>query len=246
MIRRKPGRFPWVLAGSAASVVLFAGALVLRLPVAPRKATRPHVPALTLMEAGVVSDGPLDEQGYLMNPTPLFLPSELSSAQLLPPPEDQAGAAAAAGEFPPHLVFPTQELAITVPGRARPLETAVEALATQPTLHPLQGFGRRDQPETALPARLAMVETYDAADGKLIERVAVAAPPDLQVARLPSIWAPVEMLVRIGRDGSAAPPTVTVGSGSAEVDKFFKNYLENTHRIGQRLRPGFYRLQVGP
>jgi len=59
-------------------------------------------------------------------------------------------------------------------------------------------------------------------------------------------WQPAEFLVCVTAEGLLGRPVETVSSDVEDVDAFFRDYLTNTLRLGERLPPGMYRVVVGP
>jgi hypothetical protein len=59
-------------------------------------------------------------------------------------------------------------------------------------------------------------------------------------------WEPAEFSAVVDITGLVAPLATVSSSRVEEVDNHFKNYLARTFRIGERLRPGLYRVTVGP
>jgi hypothetical protein len=55
----------------------------------------------------------------------------------------------------------------------------------------------------------------------------------------------VEFLVVISSAGLVGEPVMTTGSEEEDVDSFFRDYLIRSYRLGERLRPGRYRVWVG-
>jgi hypothetical protein len=59
-------------------------------------------------------------------------------------------------------------------------------------------------------------------------------------------WQPAEFLVCVTAEGLLGRPVETVSSDVEDVDVFFRDYIEKTLRLGERLSPGMYRVVVGP
>ena len=60
------------------------------------------------------------------------------------------------------------------------------------------------------------------------------------------IWQPVELSVLINAAGAVMSPVITSGSGVGEVDERVRTLVKQELLPRLRLRPGAYRLVVGP
>jgi hypothetical protein len=69
---------------------------------------------------------------------------------------------------------------------------------------------------------------------------AEVAPPTTKA------WQPMEFLAAVDPAGLVGPLVITEDSRVEEVNTYFRKYLAQTYRIGERLPPGFYRIIVGP
>jgi hypothetical protein len=106
------------------------------------------------------------------------------------------------------------------------------------------GFGRRDADREPLPRRAASAEAIAVGTGERVLQISVAdARPPVPPGEW---WRPPEFLAAVDPSGLVGPLVLVGRSGTEEVDNYFRNYLERTLRIGARLRPGFYRICIGP
>lgn len=181
----------------------------------------------------------LQERAELLDPTPLFFPTEwnygqrpLNESRLRQP-----------GQF-----FESFEPKLTVPQQGRPpygLETvhAPERLAdvlSQGNEAPLAGMGQVDLRTSTLPVRSAYLEVVRLGDNENVVSQSLAG---IQPPR--NDYSPLEFLVVVGPGGLIGEPILMSGSGWDEVDSFFRSYLTRSYHLGERLAPGRYRVVVG-
>lgn len=231
-----------VWAGLAAAAVaagawawwLHAQSLV---PAATPRSVQPFVQlAATRASAG---NSLLQERAELLDPTPLFFPTERNFGQrpLNESRLDQPGTFFVS--FPPEFTLPEQ---------ARPpygLEAvhAPESLSdvlSQGNEAPLAGMGQVDLRTSTLPIRAAFLEVLElGASEPIIEQPLTGLQPPR------TDFAPMEFLIVVGPAGLIGEPILTSGSGWDEVDVFFRSYLARSYHVGERLAPGRYRVIVG-
>jgi hypothetical protein len=175
----------------------------------------------------------------LMDPTPLFLPTEFNSSRIDYVPREPGGAFAG---FPFKMTFSDSELELDLPPATAVPATPAEALAGDPPGAPFIGFGRADPVVEPLSPRAAYVEIVDAGTGRSVLEMplADARPPG------DAPWRPMEFIAAVDPSGLVGPLVPTSRSGADDVDTYFGRYLADTLRVGQRLAPGFYRIIVGP
>jgi hypothetical protein len=240
----------WLAAALAGIAVALAIAYLFRAPLPPGPSAsvsgrRAEVVLLQPEAANLV----LREQAVMRDTTPLFLPTDRNSApRHLPrrepgktfldndPPKLSIGDGGLnlTAELPPVVTLNGKP-----PAAARPEDT----LAAGSPAEMLIGFGRDEvavQPGTP---RGAYIEIVAEASGQTVLRWKVpsaAAPPTSKV------WQPLEFLVAVDRSGLVGPLSITADSQVEEVNSYFKKYLAQTFRIGERLGPGFYRIVVAP
>ena len=228
----------WAVAGASAAVV---GALGLGLfrhaaPPAARPVNAPPRPWVTLVSA---KDKAVNDEAVLLDPTPLFLPTQWNATQREPAPPDPGGRFH--GFDSPKLSFAESELKLDLPSPIPVPAGPAEAVAAEAPTSVLAGLGRVDGPAVGPAARGAFLEIKLASTGSPVWAQAIAAKPPGQGG-----WAPVEFVARVDAAGLVGPVVVTARSGLEDVDSYFANYLARTLRIGERLSPGFYRICVGP
>jgi hypothetical protein len=209
-------------------------------PVAPRHDTKRTKPFVQLARAGSeAGDEVLREKAELMDPTPLFFPTEwnygqrpLSEGRLKQPGQ-------VFGSFEPKLTVGEQNIGNYGAEATAVPEKLVDVLV-QGNEAPFAGMGQIDTPSSTLPVRAGYLEVRELKNGDIIysQQLSGITPPR-------SDYAPVEFLVTVGSSGLIGEPILTGGSGWDEVDNFFRTYLVKSYRMGERLRPGQYRVSVG-
>ena len=183
----------------------------------------------------------LAEEATLLDPTPLFLPTPWNSGQNALPDNLIRVSGRSFQDYPPKLIYREASLALSLPaGRGLP-ERAVEVLAKLDLESLLMALGKEEVSLVKLEGRMAQIEVTSAKTG---QRVLVKV---VQAAAVPGEgWQPLEFLVAIDPAGLVGAPVITERSGSEPVDRFFREYLAKTMRVGERLAPGAYRVLVGP
>jgi hypothetical protein len=226
----------WLIAGAGA---LLAVALVLglfsRISPPPPVTTQPRpVPAIGL-------DSGATDEAELLDPKPLFLPTRWN----VQPHHLSVGVArepeTAFAAFVPKLLFDEDALGLSFPPVVAMPSRPVEALAVGIPPRPLLGFGRVDLAAEPLAARGGFAEVSAAGTGEtvLAQALPEAAPPA-------GDWVPLEFLVAVNAMGLIGPPQLMHSSGSDAVDAYFRSFLVEKFRLGARLRPGFFRVCIGP
>lgn len=248
----KEGRGRWAWAG--ASAVVGVGLLVLIFSLARPPAP---VPVSTGLRPGIgfdqsQADSALKAGATLLDPAPLFLPTEWNTGQKTVNRPEPGGA------FQNYRVAPKLMFAEVDPKLELPKPVAVPARPADalPVVGPgalAAGFGRADVTIVPLTPRGAVVQVVTAQTGQpalpewgsrqLEELAAQARPPEPPGQQ----WQPIEFLASVDAAGLVGPPAIVeLRSGEEEVERYFQNFLVQTLRIGERLRPGFYRISVGP
>lgn len=132
---------------------------------------------------------------------------------------------------------------VTLNGRAVAEAKPVDALIPGALSPPATGFGRSEAALRPLPARGGYLEVVATGTGTVVmtHELLVDMKP---VTEKP--WQPLQFLASVNPAGLVGPLILTERSGVEEVDQHFRNYLAQTYRIGDRLRPGIYRITIGP
>lgn len=231
--------------GAGVAMTLVAGAV--RVPMGAGDGTRAgEVPSLAVTRLDWLPvGGEVRERLRLLDPSPLFMPSDL---------DDRGGMASAVGIerpgggvteiFPPALAFsesrPSKE--ILRPSIPRTAEAAIDLVVASRWF---DGMSRADEPVAA-----ALVDTGSAgridvhAEGGSAVVATLPLPEDSALDAV--AWRPVELSVLINAAGTVASPVVIAGSGVAEVDERLRIMAQRELLPRLRLRPGAYRLVVGP
>jgi hypothetical protein len=246
--KRGQGNTLGIAVAIAAVVValMILAATKVRLPKSDTKVPKPATASVAIARADPRGGSPaLLEQVELYDPKPLFLPTLINNSDPNLPAMLRREPGTVFQSFPAGYVFDEYEMKkvafpepITVPA------TPVEVLHTGEIANPFFTFGRINYPYTPLSKRLAFLEVMQARTGKTVLAVPLVAQKS---DNLPGgDWPPLEMMVAIETTGMVGEPTVTSGSGSDEIDDFFRAFLVKQFRLGSRLPPGFYTLRVGP
>ncbi len=241
-------RWTVAAAGGGAALLVMTLAFQPTLPLPPEVPAAARKAGLTLIRQDD-ANRVLHEQAVMHDTTPLFLPTELNAAARELPRREPAKTFL--DNDPPKLSIGEAGLNITAdllpivslngkpPGQAK----AEDVLAVDPGGGMLVGFGRIETKVTALPLRGGFVEVVATGTGRtvLAETLpAEAAPPTTKA------WQPMEFLAAVDPAGLVGPLVITEDSRVEEVNTYFRKYLAQTYRIGERLPPGFYRIIVGP
>ena len=188
---------------------------------------------------GTANDRLLREKADLLDPTPLFFPTARNYGQRPLPQSLLKQPGQVFGSFEPKLTIAEQNLA---PYRTDtiPVPEKLSDVLAQGNEAPFAGMGQVDLQASTLPIRSGYLEVSDLKDGYIIISQSLSG---LNAPR--QDFAPLEFLVVVGTAGVVGDPFLTSGSGGEEVDNFFRSYLVKSYRLGERLRPGRYRVLVG-
>ena len=174
----------------------------------------------------------------LVDPTPLFLPTIWNSAEksvALPKP---GGAFA---NYPAKFAY--DEFDFKAPNaRSQSMASASDLLALLPPGSALLGVGRGGSAGEPLPRRGGCIEVSQLTGGSVVLKEALPPLPFPEMG----LWEPVELLATVDASGLSGPLVVTARSKADEIDAYIKNYLTNSVQLGAKLRPGIYRIRVGP
>lgn len=198
-------------------------------------------PFVRLAGAGPgASDRVLREQAELMDPTPLFFPTERNFGQRPLGENMRRQPGQIFGSFPANVEFGEKGI------KAYGAETAVapERLAdviVQSSEAPFAGMGRIDAPLPALTERTNYMEARKlGTEESVISQIFKGFSPPRPD------FAPIEFLAVVSSAGLVGEPILVSGSGWEEVDSFVSSYLVKSFKLGERLSPGRYRVLVGP
>jgi hypothetical protein len=203
---------------------------------------KPLVPSIEIL--GTTSNLLSSEDAWLNDPTPLFLPTRWSGAQLKPlrilSGSDFSG-------FSPRLAFPTERLAVNIASPVVVPSSPALALNSKDPSNPAYGFGRSDDLHIVLASRVAWVKVSGMATGNRVyeKQILAKETPTAPTEVLMHAYSPIEFSVAVDSTGFIGPILSTKRSGT-QADQFFLDYLTHSLRIADRLPPGFYKISVGP
>ena len=181
----------------------------------------------------------LQEKAELMDPTPLFFPTEwnygqrpLSEGRLRHPGQ-------VFGSFEPKLTVAEQNIK-SYGAEAPAVPEKLSDVLVQGNEAPFAGMGQAGLQRSTLPVRAGYLEIRRLGDK---ENSIEQSLTGIQLPR--SDFAPIEFLAVVGSSGLIGELVLLSGSGWDEVDAFFRNYLAKSYHLGERLSPGRYRVLVG-
>lgn len=186
------------------------------------------------------ADGDVRERLVLFDPSPLFFPAWADSGG---GDASSAKPSVAAQNFPPAFRYPDTAPA----GRFfRPAE-AVSAVSTAQAMASarwFEGLARIADlpPEVAKPVRGAQVDIYVAGESERMRSYQIG---DRELVST-GIWQPAEFMLLISDAGAFASPVLVRGSGVDDVDERIRSIVVSELLPTLLLRPGLYRLEVGP
>jgi hypothetical protein len=188
--------------------------------------------------SGVALKRVVSEDAVLLDKTPLFLPTDLNTA------EKDVSLPKTGGifsDFPP--IFAYSEFDVGFGGMRASENVVVNNALELASGAPLAlGFGRLFDQATGINPQRFYLDILSAKDGAQIsQEVLLSNPP-----RTDAIWRPIEFMALIGTVGLEAPLIQIARSGSDEIDAYFSDFLARKLKRGANLSPGTYRLIVGP
>lgn len=232
-------RFPWIAVSALAAVGVFGAAVCLRLPKNWEQDEIAVLPALRLTRAKSPSKELLAEKLAAYDPSPLFMPSPMSSNEPTLPEEARAGFT---GPFAPLNPTLTKKGLIQFPAPVAVPKTPVDGLRLTERTDAAMALAREDTDTTPLPERLGQVEAVSVASGRVALVLELPLPDDHPEGD----WQPMELMGAVTKAGLAGALVITSSSGSDEIDGYFRSHLKKNVRFGERLPEGFYAFRVGP
>lgn len=185
----------------------------------------------------------LREKLQLLDPSPLFMPGGESEG--LAGAEGVPGHAEGnvTGDFPPALRFSQTAPAA---GILRPEMPATPLAAAERLAGDrwFDGLARQDDAAAseASAVRAARVEVYALGEAERVAAVDLAKASGLGG----TAWRPLTLTVLMDAAGAVTRPVVATSSGIDEVDERIRWIVGHELLPRLRLRPGIYRLEVGP
>ncbi len=182
----------------------------------------------------------LQERAEMMDPTPLFFPTDWNYGQRPLNAEKLRLPGQVFGLYEPKLTVNEQGLALfggeTIQVPQQPTDLLVQGNEV-----PFAGIGQVDRKLASLPVRAGYLEIRRFGSEEIVEEKQLTG--GVQFPR--TDFAPVEFLVLVGVGGLIGDPILLNGSGWDEVDNYLRSYLSFSYRLGERLSPGRYRVLVG-
>ncbi|MFH1498860.1 MAG: hypothetical protein ABII82_13660 [Verrucomicrobiota bacterium] len=237
--------FPWVVAAVPVASVLMLAGLALRLPGlnGPRETVNAR-PELRVTSLDASRDTAMSERLKLLDPTPLFLPSPLSSSRLEYPWNDAESKDSILQDYDPRLVAADWYLPQAAGQRnGRPVSVAMDVIGPGEVRMPFQGMARATQEMRKLPERWAFVVVYSVKQQAPVGEFRLPSPG--AVGFVDTMWSPMELLLVSEADGMVGDPELLSGSGVSEVDDYVLDTIQSTFAMGGDLLPGVYRLVIG-
>ncbi len=186
------------------------------------------------------TDKVIQERTELLDPTPLFIPTEHNYGQDGLPARVVRQPGQVFGTYDAKLNFADTGLSKYGTNNDLSTETLPE-LVTRGNEVPFDGFGQIDQRKSPLAKRAGCIEVKSLGDGHLYLSEVIAQ------LKMPVVeYAPAEFLVAVSPAGLIGEPLLTAGSGSDEDDVAIRDYLVKAFRLGEKLPPGRYAVTVGP
>lgn len=261
----KIGRFQWdprhehrrlAALTVLALVALIAGVTavmnIVYLPAPTPRAPAGEPGALKLAYTGDNRNRLLDEEARLLDPAPLFLPTQYNFTQAETGKITRREPDQAFHSYPASFAYPDDTFAVRFSDALKIPENPVDALDYGHTQTPYANLGRVEQNEKPLAPRQAHLEVVQIKTGQTLLGLSIPYP-DSPAAELPEAlvigdWRPLEYLVAIDVAGVASPPTLMKGAAAPALVQYFANHLGRTLHLGARreLPPGIYILRVGP
>lgn len=244
---RGSGRQAWGIAAVVATLVVGGLLMLFRAPGEGVKVEAPSArdvaaaaPAVTLARD---ADALLTEEAAMRDPTPLFLPTPFNATEEAFTAGERRELSSSFGGFEPKLKYPETALELAWPPVVDLPRRPADTFETDKLGRPFLGFGQIDAAQKpALSERKGFVEVVSADDGELVmAQPLVGASPPVEAA-----WRPLQFLIAVNKTGVIGPPVLTESSQVATVDEYFQEYMLNVLHLGERLRPGFYRVGIGP
>lgn len=233
-------RFPWIGVSAVIAFVVVMVTAWVQIPVSP-KLPAPVGP-LTSLQFKIPGDDAesqlLAEKLDAYDPRPLFVPLWMSSSGSADEARSGRLVSGPFAELPSEL---TKDGPVRFPSLVPlPVEGVAVLKLTERPNAPL-GIARAETVGVPLVQRLACVEAVDTG-GAVVLSLELASAADFPGKD----WAPLELLGSVGRAGLVGELALLAGSGSDEIDNYFRSLLGKNMRIGERLPVGFYTFRVGP
>lgn len=245
VLGRMAENFPWGATTVVAAVVVLGGLALIQTPGLPGGTfggEKPATAGILLTDMSQADEaGTLEGELALKDPTPLFLPTNYNSGQVDLAMTVERAPGSSFAEFSPKLVFSGAASDLDIPAVVEVPGTAVGAL--QQMEAPVSGaeLSRRDVGAKTLPGRRGVLKVLTVAGGEIVHEEVLDVSEVREV-----LEAPVEALLAVNTEGWWLQPTVVESPAGVPVDFAEINLLLREARLGSVLRPGFYRILLGP
>jgi|GEM_PF-705625 len=244
----RPAKFAWlpVIALCTMVVLGLLGLFAIPRPPQPTVALSPAEDreaaiALTRTDPPVSLPGEDVRLLDLQDPTPLYLPTRWNSGRF----DDAMAVERAPGttftSFPAKSIMGLGPVTVGVPDS---VDMPVGELAVVTRPDPARAFvelGRMPLAENRPTAQSARLEIVRLDSGRTVAVRDLAGSPELTAFNLP-----VELLAAVDASGFIANPTVVSSSGDQALDSLAVNILARGGQFDVGLRPGIYRISIGP
>ncbi len=237
-------RFPWIQVSAAAAVLVVGVAAWLQIPVptpAPKADTPMPVLGFVRLDPAAHAEV-MAEQLAAYDPSPLFLPTAMSSGQRTLFLAEKNNLDGPFSTLPAQLVFPKDKANLVFKPIVELPSGPVQGLALTDSRAFNLVMGRTDGAGEALVSRAGYLEVARSGDGQVVLSLSLAETTN----RPQGDWQPMELQGAVSRFGLLGGLVVTVSSGSDVIDDYFSAQLTRTLRVGERLPSGFYTFRMGP
>lgn len=194
------------------------------------------------LPSSMEADGDLlREQAYLLDSTPLFLPTSWNAASSPAVEGLERRPGDLFDSFPVRLSYAETDFGFGAISSVEPGST-LENLAEFPDRSHVT-FGRAEVSAPDLASRFALVEVVGPSGGEPV--LTLPLPEEGAPEAEGQLWKPAEFLIQVTPVGLTGEPVLLEGSGVEAVDEFLLESIEDlTHE--QMLEPGYYRVLAGP
>jgi hypothetical protein len=232
-----------VLAGIFTAGLLLAVKFVSLPTPPPAKILAPRSGGIGIAATDGATGSALLKEQALLDPDPLFLPTEFNASELRLPELVRGEPGATFQAVSAKYAYSLAAASITFPEPVAIPAQSVDSLTYGRTQNMYEVLGRFDREETALPARFAVIEVVQTQTGRVVLSAPLIEGPALLAS---SDWRPLELLASVDATGLIGLPVLARGSGVEAIDTFFRSYLAKQFHLGERLPPGFYAVRIGP
>lgn len=187
--------------------------------------------------------GGVREQIWLLDPGPLFMPDAASVGQGSANGLQSRSGGQAEQAYPAALSFPERQPTVDLL-RNRVLRTPVEEAANLAAPRWFEGMARAEITlnEGAKRARAARIEVYELGHSGVVAGFELKEDEVFNA----NSWMPLELSVTVLDTGTLTRPVLVTSSGNERVDDRIRWLVGRDLLLKTRLRPGIYRMEVGP